>query len=761
MEVADIFHTDRLTNLCVKTCVQYPIEALTTDNSCEHHQECMEVDINETDDEVQSTIELHEKYKQIELKKDVYLHRHICEPLFDGILQKYPEHYLTIFTDVTRCNLTKINLSYTYAKFPIQDQQLITKLFYHPLREINLSGCQVLPSTLNALKYCSATLKSLDLSNVSGLKNNFVLKQLKNLEKLNLKNSDIGFHREHMRHIGCLPKLTWLDISLTSVDDRSLKKLRHCAATLAWLSLHHCIFLFDDIGLQLLFSKLENLVHLDISRISNEEPPDDQSTIVTPAMLQTLATMPKLQSLDISGAVNLKWDHLEPFAKRDVKLKFLGLCQTDLSYHSNLPANVITGEGSEEQILMSLQVYSERPKYISVALRQLYNLASHHNCHQIEQCAKLIVKAMNNFKQNNGIHVAAMAALYHISRIGSANQDIKLRHELIVAILDSMESLQGVLQLQKNACLTLCNFKIPNDVDFVYFRVADLLLAALRNHQDDYLRSIAIMLFNAIVCQNAGNQKKEVGLRGAIQTVMQVIREKVDGREVDSLLDTCWSSLWNITDETPENCQDFLNNGGMELFVDCIKYFPDSLELRRNMMGLMGNVAEVQALRPYLMTEEYIRLFLSLLYNDPVWLEVSYNSVGLLSHILSDGPDAWTITGISREECMETLIQCIDNWNIRSQRNINYRSFKPILGLLDCFHAPSAQHWAAWALANLSTVTPDKYCTLIVEENGIEMLEKVTQDGNVFVKTRALAQTVISNCQKELGCDMLTSLSLV
>ena len=267
-----------------------------------------------------------------------------------------------------------------------------------------------------------------------------------------------------------------------------------------------------------------------------------------------------------------------------------------------------------------------------------------------------------------------------------------------------MENLKGVLQLQKNACLTLCNFKIPSDVEFVYFRVADLLLAALRNHQDDYLRGIAIMLFNAIVCQNAGNQKKEVGLRGAIQTVMQVIREKVEGREVDSLMDTCWSSLWNITDETPEKLSRFfLDNGGMQLFVDCLNFFPNSLELHRNMMGLMGNVAEVFNLRPYLMNQEYIQLFLSLLNNDPLWLEVSYNSVGLLSHILSDGPDAWKIVSISRDKCMRDLIDCIDTWDLKSTRNIKLQVlFKPILRLLECFHAPSAQHWAAWALANLT-----------------------------------------------------------
>lgn len=32
-----------------------------------------------------------------------------------------------------------------------------------------------------------------------------------------------------------------------------------------------------------------------------------------------------------------------------------------------------------------------------------------------------------------------------------------------------------------------------------------------------------------------------------------------------------WSALWNITDETPDNCQMFLNCRGMSLFLECLK----------------------------------------------------------------------------------------------------------------------------------------------------------------------------------------------
>lgn len=37
--------------------------------------------------------------------------------------------------------------------------------------------------------------------------------------------------------------------------------------------------------------------------------------------------------------------------------------------------------------------------------------------------------------------------------------------------------------------------------------------------------------------------------------------------------------------------------------------FPDKQELHRNMLGLLGNVAEVRALRPQLLTPQFITVF--------------------------------------------------------------------------------------------------------------------------------------------------------
>lgn len=161
------------------------------------------------------------------------------------------------------------------------------------------------------------------------------------------------------------------------------------------------------------------------------------------------------------------------------------------------------------------------------------------------------------------------------------------------------------------------------------------------------------------------------------------------------------------------------------------------------MMGLLGNVAEVKWLRPKLMTQEFIEVFARLLdsLSDGIEVggasasvvarvreremasanhaylrfQVSYNAAGVLAHIASDGADAWTIKTPSREHVLERMVAAIQRWNIKSERNINYRSFEPILSLVRCYETPQCQHWAVWALANLTQVGEQVFFPLLVQ----------------------------------------------
>lgn len=143
------------------------------------------------------------------------------------------------------------------------------------------------------------------------------------------------------------------------------------------------------------------------------------------------------------------------------------------------------------------------------------------------------------------------------------------------------------------------------------------------------------------------------------------------------------------------------------VIIFCILFaqkFSDKEELLRNMMGLLGNVAEVRDLRHYLMTPEYISVFSTLLDSISDGIEVSYNAAGVISHIASDGPEVWMVLEPSREYVLNKMVAAIDRWDLSSQRNINYRSFEPILYLVKAYETPECQRWAVWALANLTKV---------------------------------------------------------
>lgn len=70
----------------------------------------------------------------------------------------------------------------------------------------------------------------------------------------------------------------------------------------------------------------------------------------------------------------------------------------------------------------------------------------------------------------------------------------------------------------------------------------------------------------------------------------------------------------------------------------------------------------------------------------------------------SDGHKSWVIKTPARYKVLDRMTKAIQNWNLDADRNINYRSFEPILQLAQIRHTPQCAHWATWALANLTKV---------------------------------------------------------
>ena len=62
-----------------------------------------------------------------------------------------------------------------------------------------------------------------------------------------------------------------------------------------------------------------------------------------------------------------------------------------------------------------------------------------------------------------------------------------------------------------------------------------------------------------------------------------------------------------MADEVPKNCEIFVACGGINLFLRRKERFLENSELVRNMVGMLGNLAETQTMRSFLMTKEILQ----------------------------------------------------------------------------------------------------------------------------------------------------------
>ncbi|KAJ2954305.1 hypothetical protein O0L34_g2557 [Tuta absoluta] len=704
------------------------------------------------------------------LKDDVILPAEICEKFLQSYQKsnRVNDNIANLFRDRLRTRLYSVRL----RNSRVTDEGLRCLMEHKPY-EVELVQCEYLSqASLDVINSNSQNLVSLKFGPLT-----YVLSQDENvfrargyiIDAPNLRRLTIqrrGLAIFPLLLLKPLIHLTHLDLSeCTSAGSiwalNELKDLK----SLILHSVHWSKDVIDWIA------SLKSLRHLDISQ-SNERhgkyfnPNEILSKLIT--------NLPLLESLDISGT-NLAGSgaatvlavksgsssSLETHVRCDIPglvsrvnrpLEFLGLYGTHhgACKRHDIPAKVISGDANEEQILTAAVAYMERPAMLTRVLNDLYYLFRYENNAYVGRALSVVLDAMDQHVTEKHIQISGSATLFYIvkgrekARIG-----IKLKRRIITALLDGMEAHLGDDTMMRNGCLTLCQFKIPTDVLFEYERVVQILLNGVADvNQEGFVQRIAIYLLNSLACQVDGKQKRFLGNHGAIGKMLNLITDRLERRVCDDVLEVAWSTMWNVTDETPQNCQRFLENRGMEHFLACLKIFPDKDELLRNMMGLLGNVAEVAELRPQLMDKLFLTVFYDLLDSSSDGIEVSYNAAGVLAHMASDGPEAWTVEEPAREEVLNRVAEAVGRWDLHAERNINYRSFEPILSLLHAHHTPQCQHWAVWALANLTTVYPDKYCGLVEAEGGLALLNELLMHPSPYGLIKTLSCIVIDNCQR-------------
>uniref|UniRef100_A0A673IGE2 Protein zer-1 homolog n=1 Tax=Sinocyclocheilus rhinocerous TaxID=307959 RepID=A0A673IGE2_9TELE len=732
---------------------------------------------------------------RLQLRPDVFLPGEICDRLVNVYMDlvhtdsdfEPQDGFFQLFSDPRSTRLTRLQLREDLVRD--RDLEAIGK---QDLMELHLTYCSRL--TARGLRTLCSFRHSLLLLSLFGCSSVFFRKSGAGCRSRCLRSYGVftpnGFNRLRLLNLGGLP--AELDVetllrplpALTSLDLSSVHLPRPAFLTqwserLASLVLYN--WLKTGINTVIERKKERSLfcsprLHLDISRENQRTSKFKMTRKTLSSIVQSLVD---LVSLDISGHIMLDnctvpafedavgrpsiepcKSSIYPFQELKRPLQFLGLYNTMLCNVTHIPAYKITGSKNEDQILNAIEAYTEqRPELAHRAINQLFDIARIQHCSQLLRALQLVITALKTHKYDKSIQVTGSAALFYLTNTEyRSDQSVRLRRQVIQVVLNGMEHYQEVT-VQRNCCLTLCNFSIPEELEFQYHRVNLLLLKILEPvRQDESIQRIAVHLCNALVCQVDNDHKEAVGKMGFVKvTMLNLIQKKLQDRMCDQVMEFSWSALWNITDETPDNCQMFLECNGMNLFLDCLKEFPDKQELHRNMLGLLGNVAEVKALRPQLLTKQFITVFSELLDSKADGIEVSYNACGVLSHIMFDGPEVWTMEEPKRTHVMDKMWAAIQSWDVSSRRNINYRSFEPILRLLPQSSAPVSQHWATWALYNLVSVYSSKYCPLLIKEGGVILLQKVLELESSHQETKDMARKVMEQCENFKEDPMDTS----
>ncbi|XP_022121517.1 protein zer-1 homolog [Pieris rapae] len=704
------------------------------------------------------------------LRRNIVLPAQICDKFLEAYQKKYRlnDSIAHIFRDRESTRLTIVKLEHA----TITDKGLRYLLAHRPL-QVELVHCDCISeAAVGIIAAYNQNLVRLTFgplnftSNSRGVVDNHIRMNVIKRDLLQLTLKIDNAMTIPVLRLKPLHNITFLNLSKLP---EMLSSLQMRIETVKFLILHNVPLTPNNIKWILQVS--DNIKLLDISQENEAQGTVENASSV---LHELVTNLPKLQYLDISGTnlagtgqgqslvttvdggeVEVKSDIPGLISRATNPLEFLGLYGTHhgACQRHDIPASLISGDANEKQILTAAWAAIDYPVILSKVLSDLYYFFRFENITNVGAALSIVLLSLKKFPLETQIQISGSAIIYYIVKGNQkANIGLNLKRRIITLLLDSMETHISDHTLMRNGCLALCQFRIPEDVLFEYDRIVQILLDVSEDSHYTFVQRIAIYLLNSLACQVDGQQKLFLGDRGAITRMLHVISLRVDRRQCDDVMEVAWSTMWNVTDETPINCQRFLDGHGMTYFLACLRWFRGNFELVRNMMGLLGNVAEVAALRPKLMRPVIIMAFYNLLNSVADGIEVSYNAAGVIAHIASDGPEAWTIREPSRTAVLNRMSAAIHRWDRKAERNINYRSFHPILNLLNARHTPECQQWAVWALANLTTVYPEKYCKLLEREGGIEMLKELLHpnyslSNSSFASIKRLVIIVITNCE--------------
>uniref|UniRef100_A0A674EZR2 Zyg-11 family member, cell cycle regulator n=1 Tax=Salmo trutta TaxID=8032 RepID=A0A674EZR2_SALTR len=586
-------------------------------------------------------------------------------------------------------------------------------------------------------KHCQESLQRLVLTGLtmSSLEepSRHRFSSLQGLRSLSLANVD--FYDAGLADVCSLPRLESLDLSNTSVTN--LSPLLGLRERLRSLTLHQLKRLeMSTAQLLAVIGQLEALQHLDIS--------DDKqfTSDVARQLLGEPGILPALVSLDVSGRKQVTDAAVKAFVEERPGMTFVGLLATDAGFSDFLNGEGIlkvTGEANETQICESLHRYSERDGFVREALFHLFSLT-----HVMEKprpdILKLVILGMKNHPATLNVQLAASACVFNLTKQDlAAGMPVRLLGTVTQLLLEAMRTFPNHQQVHTHTL----TFSSILGCFWTRFEAAKLVMQWLCNHEDQNMQRMAVAIISILAAKLSTEQTAQLGAElFIVKQLLHIVCQKATQGGVDATLKFTLSALWNLTDESPTTCRHFIENQGLELFIKVLEVVhSQTLEL-----FIKNNIAEVGELHEELMVQSFLDHICSLLHSPEV--EVSYFAAGILAHLTSRGEAAWTLSITLRSDLLEQLHSAILKWQTPECEMVAYRSFNPFFPLLECFHTPGVQLWAAWAMQHVCSKNAPRYCSMLLEEGGLQQLEKVQTHPDTHADVMRLTDGILESLQR-------------
>ena len=693
-----------------------------------------------------------------------------------------------------RCRIQSI--TFTDSTVSIVGIRIVVQ---HPLVELNLTNCGSVDSTVfEALHAVGGTLKRLCLRHCTAI-SEFGLSAIPNISELDLQETAINGDGLY-----CMPQLVerlWLDN--TDVDTADLMRLPNLPLlTELQLSGTH----LDYSGYHV-FERFPNLSTIGVASCPNLlsfEAGDEALPAAAKLFFRKFGTLPKLKWLDLS-MLAVDSDSIQILLSRPC-LQFLGLVGSGhiseqwaevsvAAMHLDKPMN-------NAQILLAAQELL--PLRVDVSLYVLRGVFKRLNPRLNEVHDRMpasdpliasVVECITHFTDEPDLQLVASAALFYLTtNLNSPDAAIVYGSPIRLRVLKAMTAAlkrsvdePGLLleQLAKNCCLTLRNFHPTKELAEHARELALALLRAALKYDDRTVRLTAIHVCSQNLASLHPSLKEQIGsvgdggleedVLGMVLELVETVRASLlavesnpeiypdnQRQQLMAAMEGCWTFLWNVTDETPNNSNRFLDKGGLSSLVLTLRQFTDKA-LRRNTMGLVTNLAEVPELRSRLMTDntgaplglvEEMAKLLTFDDDSQFDLEVTYNIAGTMCHILAEGKMFWVESGLTlefRRRVLDDIAIVVQRWTLTPERWINYRSLRPLVDLLNPAFDSEVHLWATWAMLSLCFVNGPKYCEMCYREQGLSSIQTLIDLDVPNEKLQAYCTQIVRFCRLNLG----------